>query len=141
AGGHLPARVRRYLAVRPRRSRLPDRSSDHMSELPQRVLVLGLSRSGKAAVAALERRGVAVAAADRELGNDEDLSLLDGTDVLVKSPGVTREVPLVAEAGRRGIEIWSEVELGYRLLQPRLVGVTGTDGKTTTHARLGGMRA
>ena len=110
-----------------------------MSELPQRVLVLGLARSGKAAVAALERRGVEVAAADRELGNDEDLSLLDGTDVLVKSPGVPREVPLVAGAGRRGIEIWSEVELGYRLLQPRLVGVTGTNGKTTTTELLGAM--
>jgi UDP-N-acetylmuramoylalanine--D-glutamate ligase len=103
------------------------------------VLVLGLARSGKAAVAALERRGVEVGVADRELGNDEDLSLLDGVEVLVKSPGVPREVSLVAEAERRGIAIWSEVELGYRLLQPRLVGVTGTNGKTTTTELLGAM--
>jgi UDP-N-acetylmuramoylalanine--D-glutamate ligase len=82
--------------------------------LPQRVLVLGLARSGKAAVAALTRRGVEVTAADRELGNDGDFSLLDRADVLVKSPGVPREAPLVAEAERRAIPIWSEVELGYR---------------------------
>jgi UDP-N-acetylmuramoylalanine--D-glutamate ligase len=103
------------------------------------VLVLGLARSGKAAVAALGRRGVEVAAVDRELGNDEDLSLLDGAELLVKSPGVPREAPLVVEAERRGVPIWSEVELGYRLLQPRLVGVTGTNGKTTTTELLGAI--
>jgi UDP-N-acetylmuramoylalanine--D-glutamate ligase len=103
------------------------------------VLVLGLARSGKAAVEALERRGVAVVAADRELGNDGDPALLDGVELIVKSPGVPREAPLVAEAGRRGIPIWSEVELGYRLLEPRLVGVTGTNGKTTTAELLGAI--
>ena len=110
-----------------------------MTEFPQRVLVLGLARSGKAAVAALGRRQVEVTAVDRELGNDGDLSLLDGTELLVKSPGVPREVPLVVEAARRGIPVWSEVELGYRLLQPRLVGVTGTNGKTTTTELLGAI--
>ena len=110
-----------------------------MTTLPERALVLGLARSGRAAVAALERRGVAVAAADRELGNDADLTLLDGVELLVKSPGVPREAPLVAEAGRRGIPIWSEVELGYRLIEPKLIGVTGTDGKTTTCELLGAM--
>jgi UDP-N-acetylmuramoylalanine--D-glutamate ligase len=110
-----------------------------MSELPQRVLVLGLARSGKAAATALERRGVEVVGADRELGNDGDLALLDGVGLLVKSPGVPREAPLVAEAELRGLPIWSEVELGYRLLEPRLVGVTGTNGKTTTSELLGLM--
>jgi UDP-N-acetylmuramoylalanine--D-glutamate ligase len=110
-----------------------------MSEFPQRVLVVGLARSGKAAAAALERRGVELVRAGRELGNDDDLSLLDGVALMVKSPGVPREAPLVAEAERRGVEIWSEVELGYRLLQPRLVGVTGTNGKTTTTELLGAI--
>ncbi len=105
------------------------------------MLVLGLARSGRAAAAALERRGVEVVPADRELGNDGELVLLDGVDVLVKSPGVPREAPLVAEADRRGVPIWSEVELGYRLLEPRLVGVTGTNGKTTTSELLGVMLA
>jgi UDP-N-acetylmuramoylalanine--D-glutamate ligase len=103
------------------------------------VVVLGLARSGKAAMAALERRGVEVVGADREVGNDGDLSLLDGAGLMVKSPGVPREAPLVGEAERRGVPIWSEVELGFRLLRPRLVGVTGTNGKTTTSELLGVM--
>ena len=103
------------------------------------MVVLGLARSGRAAVAALERRGVEVAGADRELGNDDDLSLLDDVELLVKSPGVPREAPLVAEAERRGLTIWSEVELGYRLLGARILGVTGTNGKTTTSELLGVM--
>jgi len=105
----------------------------------RRVLVLGLARSGLAAQAALERRGVEVVAADRTLGNDEDAALLDGVDVLVKSPGVPGENALVAAARERGIEVWSEVELGYRLLGVRLVGVTGTNGKTTTSELLGAI--
>ena len=110
-----------------------------MTALPERVVVLGLARSGKAAAAALERRGVEVVGADRELGNDADPSSLDGAEVLVKSPGVPRDAPLVVEAERRGVPIWSEVELGFRLLRPRLVGVTGTNGKTTTAELLGVM--
>ncbi len=103
------------------------------------MLVLGLARSGKAAVAALERRGVEAVPAGRELGNDADLALLDGVELMVKSPGVPRDAPLVVEAQRRGLPIWSEVELGYRLLEPRLVGVTGTNGKTTTAELLGAI--
>ena len=110
-----------------------------MTDLPQRVLVLGMARSGLAAAAALERRGVEVVRADRELENDGDVALLDDVELLLKSPGVPREAPLVAEAERRGMPIWSEVELGYRLLRPRLVGVTGTNGKTTTSELLGVM--
>jgi UDP-N-acetylmuramoylalanine--D-glutamate ligase len=108
-----------------------------VTELPRRVLVLGLARSGQAAVAALERRAVNVVRAGRELGNDGDSSLLDGVELVVKSPGVPPEAPLVVEAKARRIPIWSEVELGYRLLRPRLVGVTGTNGKTTTAELLG----
>jgi UDP-N-acetylmuramoylalanine--D-glutamate ligase len=103
------------------------------------VLVLGLGRSGRAAAAALERRGVEVARADRELGNDDDLTLLAGVELLVKSPGVPRGVALVSEAEKRGVPIWSEVELGYRLLNNPILGVTGTNGKTTTSELLGAI--
>ena len=67
--------------------------------------------------------------------------MLEGVDLLVKSPGVPAESPLVAGARARGIPVWSEVELGYRLLPPgaRLVGVTGTNGKTTTTELLGAI--
>jgi UDP-N-acetylmuramoylalanine--D-glutamate ligase len=101
--------------------------------------VVGLARSGRAASAALARRGVDVVAADRELGNDEDVALLDGVALLVKSPGVPGEAVLVATARERGIAVWSEIELGYRLLGARLVAVTGTNGKTTTSELLGAM--
>jgi UDP-N-acetylmuramoylalanine--D-glutamate ligase len=104
----------------------------------KRALVYGLARSGVAAAAALERGGVEVVRVDRD--NEEDLSLLDGVDVLVKSPGVRGEKPLVREARVRGVPVWSEVELGYRLLRPRhFIGVTGTKGKTTTTELLGAI--
>jgi UDP-N-acetylmuramoylalanine--D-glutamate ligase len=105
----------------------------------KRALVLGLARSGLAAKAALESTGTEVVAADRTLGNDADLSLLDGVDVLVKSPGVPGEAPLVVAARERGIPIWSEIELAARLLPNPIIGVTGTNGKTTTTELLGAM--
>jgi UDP-N-acetylmuramoylalanine--D-glutamate ligase len=109
-------------------------------ELPGRVVVVGLGISGQAAQAALERRGVEVVGADRKDGTDEDVALLDGAGLLVKSPGVPGENALVVEARRRGIPVWSEVELGFRLLPAvRLVGITGTKGKTTTTRLLGAM--
>jgi UDP-N-acetylmuramoylalanine--D-glutamate ligase len=105
-----------------------------------KVLVYGLARSGAAAAAALEARGDVIVRVDRELGNEDDLSLLDGVELLVKNPGVPGERPIVVEARRRGIPVWSEVELGYRLLRPRpFLGVTGTKGKTTTSELLGEM--
>ena len=101
--------------------------------------MLGLARSGRAAQAALEARGTEVIAADRTLGNDEQLGLLDGVDVLVKSPGVPGEAPLVVAARERGIPVWSEIELASGLLKNRIVGVTGTNGKTTTTELVGAM--
>jgi UDP-N-acetylmuramoylalanine--D-glutamate ligase len=123
--------------------------------LPDRALVLGLGWTGRAAALALVRRGVAVTAADRSgsadagrlaeagvevrLGSEEE-SLLEGVQLVVKSPGVPAGSPLAAAARSRGLPIWSEVELGYRLLPGNpVVGVTGTKGKTTTTRLLGAM--
>ena len=105
-----------------------------------KALVYGLARSGRSALARLEERGDEVVIADRSLGNEHDESLLDGVEVVVKSPGVPAEAPLVSAAHRRGIPVWSEVELGYRLLpDAKIVGVTGTNGKTTTTELLGAI--
>jgi UDP-N-acetylmuramoylalanine--D-glutamate ligase len=105
-----------------------------------KALVYGLARSGRSALERLEERGDEVVVADRSLGNEGDESLLDGVEVVVKSPGVPAEAPLVAAAHRRGIPVWAEVELGYRLLpDAKLVGVTGTNGKTTTAELLGAI--
>jgi UDP-N-acetylmuramoylalanine--D-glutamate ligase len=122
--------------------------------LPRRALVVGLARSGQAAALVLARRGVPVVAADTAVEIDtgrlaeagvevhpgtEEVRLLDGVDLLVKSPGVPGESPLPAAARERGIPIWSEIELGYRLLRNPFIGVTGTNGKTTTSELLGAI--
>src|SRR4029077_13260362 len=88
----------------------------------------------------LEERGDEVVVVDRSLGNERDESLLDGVEGVVKSPGVPAEALLVTGARRRSIPVWSEVELGYRLLPgAKIVGVTGTNGKTTTTELLGAI--
>ena len=119
-----------------------------------KVLVLGLARSGQAAALALRRRGTEVigvdASEDVDVGRLEEAGvevhlrteeerLLDAVKTVIKSPGVPGEAPLVMAARRRGIPVWSEVELGSRLLPNPIVGVTGTNGKTTTSELLGVM--
>ena len=125
-----------------------------MSELPNRVLVLGLARSGRAAALALARRGVTVVAVDRSTELDvselagagielrlgvESERLLEGAGLLVKSPGVPADAALVRAAHKRRTPVWSEVELASRLFPNPLVGVTGTNGKTTTTELLGAI--
>ncbi len=101
-----------------------------------RALVYGLARSGRSAAERLDGPVLV----DRSLGNEDDLSLLEGVDVVVKSPGVPGDRPLLRAARERGVPVWSEVELGYRLLpDSRFVGVTGTNGKTTTTELLGAI--
>jgi UDP-N-acetylmuramoylalanine--D-glutamate ligase len=132
----------------------PPRAGPAPLEVPRRVLVVGLARSGQAGALALARRGVDVIASDRaevdagrlaaagvelRLGTEEE-ALLQGVELVVKSPGVPGTSPLVAGARRRGVPVWSEVELGYQLLgEPPLVAVTGTNGKTTTTGLLGAI--
>jgi UDP-N-acetylmuramoylalanine--D-glutamate ligase len=119
-----------------------------------RVLVVGLARSGKAAAEALAARRAHVLGYDRDesidvgrlrelgvevhLGREEE-TLLKGTDLVVKSPGVPGETPLVVGARERAIPVWSEIELGARLLANPVLGVTGTNGKTTTSELLGAI--
>ena len=122
-----------------------------MADLPDRVLVVGLARSGRAAVPALASVGTKVVAYDMDpkvvvtdLGADVTLGewdegLLDGVQLVVKSPGVPDDAPPVAAARARAIDVISEIELGARLLPNPMLAVTGTNGKTTTTALLGAM--
>ena len=111
-------------------------------------LVVGLARSGLAAARMLRRHGE-VLACDRgrpeiptgleaELSSD-GLDLLDRAAVVVKSPGVPADAPVIAAARKRGMPVMGELELAWRLLPNRFVAVTGTNGKTTTVELLGAI--
>jgi UDP-N-acetylmuramoylalanine--D-glutamate ligase len=121
------------------------------------LAVLGLGRSGVAAALLARRRlGVPVTAVDdgaasglegfdeaRAAGVELSLGaaarLPADADVVVKSPGVPTGNHLVLEALRRGLPIWSEVEFAFRFLDNPVIGITGTNGKTTTTELTGAM--
>jgi UDP-N-acetylmuramoylalanine--D-glutamate ligase len=124
----------------------------------KRVMVLGLARTGRETARFLVNRRAEVLVTDRrsetELGGEakaladlpihfflggEDRAWLEGVDLLIPSPGVPQVNPLLQEAGRRGIEILSEIELAYRFIRAPLIAITGTNGKSTTTALVGEM--
>jgi UDP-N-acetylmuramoylalanine--D-glutamate ligase len=117
----------------------------------QRILVIGLGKTGIASVRFLMGQGAKVTATDekpqselkdavRELGiltaNLEfckyNKEILSRVDMIVPSPGVPPSNIILAEGQRRKIPIISEIELAYRFLEPPLIAITGTNGKTTT---------
>jgi UDP-N-acetylmuramoylalanine--D-glutamate ligase len=111
-------------------------------------LVVGLARSGTAAVRMLRDHGevVAVDSGTPDVPEDIDAHLgVDGVELLervacvVKSPGVPNEAPVIAAARESGIPVLGELELAWRLLPNRFVAVTGTNGKTTTTELLGAI--
>lgn len=53
-------------------------------------------------------------------------------DEVVKSPGIPDRVPLILELKEKGISVISEIEFAYRYTQAKIIGITGTNGKTTT---------
>src|SRR6266540_2359301 len=84
---------------------------------------------------------LAEAGVEVRLGTEVE-ELLEHVDVVVKSPGVPADAPPVRAAREQGVPVWSEIELGYRLLPGNpFIGVTGTKGKTTTVRVLGAMFA
>ena len=117
----------------------------------KRVLVVGAARSGMAAARLLQSRGAIVTVNDsqgedhlssqarelRELGisfafGAHNPSLFINADLIVLSPGVPANLAELEAARRAGIKTISEVELSGLLLKGRLIGITGSNGKTTT---------
>jgi UDP-N-acetylmuramoylalanine--D-glutamate ligase len=119
----------------------------------KRVLVVGLARTGVATALFCAARGARVTATESrteaqigdpvtklreagvalELGGHQDKTFIE-QDLIVPSPGVPADSPQLLSAHAAGVKIWSEVELAYRFLHGSLVGITGSNGKTTTTA-------
>ncbi|MGD8377224.1 MAG: UDP-N-acetylmuramoyl-L-alanine--D-glutamate ligase, partial [Acidobacteriota bacterium] len=115
-----------------------------------RVVVAGLGRSGLAVARFLASRGARVHASDvRPVSElEEEAAAIDAmgagvetgghvperfaeSDLVVVSPGVPLAVPALAAARNAGVPIWAEVELAARFLRGPLIGVTGSNGKST----------
>ena len=132
-------------------------SADRLSDWSRaKIVVAGLGSSGFAADDGLLELGSSVTVLDESqaddvsdkgtllemldatvrLGPGSTTTLPDDTDLVITSPGWRPSAPLLAQAAARGIPIWGEVELAWRLQHPdRAVpwlAVTGTNGKTTT---------
>lgn len=124
----------------------------------KRVLVVGLARSGFAVARALARRGAVVMVSDKqppaefrdllpellkdkvgvELGSQREETFLRHQMIII-SPGVPWDLPQLQAARERKIPIYPEVEAASWFLEGTLVGVTGSNGKTTTTSLLGDM--
>jgi UDP-N-acetylmuramoylalanine--D-glutamate ligase len=124
----------------------------------KRVLVVGLARSGKEAARVLAQRGATVTVTDSrppsafaaeirelskqkvglELGQHREATFLN-QDLIVVSPGVPWDMPLLAKARENGFMVVPEIEAASWYLKGPIVGITGSNGKTTTTALLGKM--
>ncbi len=121
----------------------------------KKVLVVGLARSGVSAAALLTRKGAHVtvtdvrseseltgcveplsSAVELRLGGHDTKDFL-ASDLIVLSPGVPASLAEIQQALANGIPVISEVELAYRFLRGTFIGVTGSNGKTTTTSLIG----
>jgi UDP-N-acetylmuramoylalanine--D-glutamate ligase len=108
-----------------------------------KVLVVGMEKSGQAAAAFLRSRGAFVTATDLtphevpgfQIQSDELLG--EAWDLIVLSPGVPTDLPALETARTCGIRIIGEVELAAPYLAGPVIGITGSNGKTTTTALTG----
>ncbi len=121
----------------------------------KRVTVVGAARSGIAAAELLASRGAAVTLTDTRADIPEAVSLADrgialelgghrtatfvDAELIVISPGVPPEQPMIRAARARGVPVIAEIELAFRWLQGRVIAITGTKGKSTTTTLTGRM--
>jgi UDP-N-acetylmuramoylalanine--D-glutamate ligase len=117
----------------------------------KKILVLGLAKSGVSAAALLHKLGAFVTVNDSKplSENPEAQSLLeqgikvvcgghpvelmeDGFELVVKNPGIPYQNPMIMKAIEKQIPVITEVELAYQISEAPFIGITGTNGKTTT---------
>jgi UDP-N-acetylmuramoylalanine--D-glutamate ligase len=111
-------------------------AADNLNHLGASVIALDESDGGPGSDRAEKAELLEVLGADIRLGPGATATLPDDVDLLIVSPGWKPTSPLLVQARERGIPIWGEVELAWRLRDPHhpapWLCVTGTNGKTTT---------
>ena len=120
------------------------------------VAIVGMARSGMAAAEFLWKRGARVTLSDsrpatalepeirilnernieHEAGG-HSMELFDSVDLIVVSPGVPMNLPVLRHAAEKGRTLIGEIELASRYLRGKVIAITGTNGKTTTTALIG----
>jgi UDP-N-acetylmuramoylalanine--D-glutamate ligase len=111
----------------------------------KRVVVVGMARSGVAAIRLLRQNGAGVRAVDEKpMGEIEGVMVEPQTEaafldaeLVVISPGVPADLSLLAPVRARGVPVIGELELAAPFLEGQNIGITGTNGKTTTTALTG----
>ncbi|MHC0037260.1 UDP-N-acetylmuramoyl-L-alanine--D-glutamate ligase [Pseudoneobacillus sp. C159] len=117
----------------------------------KKILVLGLAKSGVSAASLLHKLGAFVTVNDMKplsenpeaqglleqgitvICGDHPVDLLDeGFELIVKNPGIPYHNPMIVMAIERGIPVITEVQLAYEISDAPFIGITGTNGKTTT---------
>lgn len=116
------------------------------------VLVIGVKRSGRSAIELLLKQGACVRAMDEKEPDADEKAFLEARrvpiakqtieqlgnpELIVVSPAVPYETPLLTEARVRGIPVVGEVEFASAFLKGPVIGITGSNGKTTTTALTG----
>ncbi len=122
----------------------------------KKISILGMARSGVSCAILLQRMGAEVFVSDvkkRELLSPQ-INQLENSDIefetgghtsqviqnkdfLVVSPGIPSDIPILIQAENLGIPRFSEIEVAYWLTDSKIVGITGSNGKTTTVTLLG----
>jgi len=109
-----------------------------------RVVVVGMARSGVAAVELLREQGARVTALDQapvaNLGivvQPQEAASFESADLVVLSPGVPADLDLLDPVRGRGIPVIGDLELASWFLRGEIIGITGSNGKTTTTAMTG----
>ncbi|KPJ65003.1 hypothetical protein AMJ44_11480 [candidate division WOR-1 bacterium DG_54_3] len=128
-----------------------------MNYTNKNITVFGLARSGIAAARKLVSLGAKVTVTEIKTASDIDEAVLKefhdlgvdlelgghspksivAADLIVVSPGVHLDIPVLEEAANKGIPIISEIELAYQIIKIPIIAVTGTNGKTTTTTLIG----
>lgn len=128
-----------------------------MNGKEKRYLVAGTGKSGAAAAGLLKKQQMDVTLYDGNENLDiqgfyeknpelKDVKILlgelsieemKGFDILVLSPGIPTDIPMVETMRKLGVTVWGEVELAYAFSKGRILAITGTNGKTTTTSLLG----